>query len=224
MPAPLLTDLAPEYQALFDSCKASNPMSVWAVINRIRSGQARYEAIAAKAKVPWFVIALIHNTECSLDFKKHLHNGDPLTSRTVLVPAGRPRTGTPPFTFEESAIDALEYDGLIGWKDWSIPGILFKLEGFNGWGYRPRKIHSPYLWAGCQHYKAGKFIRDRVWSPTAVSKQIGTAVILKVMHQAGLLTTLATPSLFHKSPTLSQKSPSLFQKVGNWIKDHLTRN
>jgi len=38
-------------------------------------------------------------------FKLHLHNGDPLTARTVNVPKGRPKTGQPPFAWGISAKD-----------------------------------------------------------------------------------------------------------------------
>jgi lysozyme family protein len=82
----------------------------------------------------------------SLNFNRHLHNGDPLTARTVQVPAGRPKTGEPPFTWEESATDALMLEKLDQWEDWSVPGTLYKLEQYNGWGYRLAHpdVKSPY--------------------------------------------------------------------------------
>jgi lysozyme family protein len=67
------------------------------------------------------------------NFNRHLHNGDPLTSRTVHVPAGRPKSGTPPFTWEQSAVDALAYDGLTQVTDWSIEHVAYVFENFNGW-------------------------------------------------------------------------------------------
>jgi lysozyme family protein len=39
--------------------------------------------------VPWYVIAVIHNMECGLDFTEHLHNSDPLARRTINDPPGR---------------------------------------------------------------------------------------------------------------------------------------
>jgi lysozyme family protein len=39
--------------------------------------------------VPWYVIAVIHNMECGLDFTEHLHNGDPLACRTINDPPKR---------------------------------------------------------------------------------------------------------------------------------------
>ncbi|MBK8039234.1 MAG: hypothetical protein IPK22_19185 [Verrucomicrobiaceae bacterium] len=159
--------LRKEYEGLYKSMKV-NPgreAAVKKIANDITKNQARYEAVAASTKVPWQVIAVIHNMEASLNFNKHLHNGDPLSARTVQVPKGRPLTGQPPFTWEFSAADALAFDKLTTWTDWSIAGTLFKLEGFNGFGSRNRGINTPYLWSFSQHYTKGKFVRDGVWIP-----------------------------------------------------------
>ena len=188
--------LAKQYSDLFNRCKiASDKMAeVEEVVQRILKYQNRYASIAAQSNVPWYVIAVIHNMECGLDFTKHLHNGDALKRRTVNVPAGRPKTGKPPFTFEVSALDALEYDKLTEWNDWSIGGICYKLEGFNGWGYRARDINSPYLWSYSNLYTRGKFIRDSVWSNKAVSGQCGAAVILRCMSDRGAIDLVSPPS------------------------------
>jgi hypothetical protein len=127
--------------------------------------------------------------ESSLDFRKHLHNGDPLTARTVHVPAGRPPDGEPPFTWEESAGDALRLRRIPRWDDWTVPGVLYQLEGYNGWGYRLYHPHvlSPYLWSYSGHYSSGKYVADGRWSDTAVSKQCGAAVIVRRMAERRLI-------------------------------------
>jgi hypothetical protein len=127
--------------------------------------------------------------ECGQNFTQHLHNGDPLSARTTHVPAGRPREGAPPFTWEESAADALKGEGLPDWDDWSIPGMLYTLEGYNGWGYRRfhPEVKSPYLWSGTNHYSSGKYVADNKWSATAVSAQIGTATLLRRIAEKGEL-------------------------------------
>ena len=108
--------------------------------------------------------------------------GRPLdNARTVNVPAGRPIKGRPPFTWSESAEDALTMPGKQFDKvtDWSIAHALWLLESFNGHGYRNAiGIHSPYLWAGTCHYVRGKYIDDHVYSALAVSKQPGAAGII----------------------------------------------
>lgn len=179
--------LRKEYEGLYKSMKV-NPgreAAVKKIADAIKASQTRYEAVATSTKVPWQVIAVIHNMEASLSFTKHLHNGDPLTARTVQVPKGRPLTGQPPFSWEVSAEDALAYDKLTNWTDWSIAGTLYKLEGFNGFGSRNRGINTPYLWSFCQHYTKGKFVRDGVWDPNAVSQQCGAALILSQLGFAG---------------------------------------
>ncbi len=123
-----------------------------------------------------------------MDFDGHLHNGDPLTARTVQVPKGRPIAGTPPFTFLASAIDALKYKKFDTLTSWDLPQLLYRFEKYNGFGYRDHhQIHSPYLWSGSNHYTKGKYVADGRYSPTAVSKQIGAAVILRRLVERGLI-------------------------------------
>ncbi len=195
MPAPKLTPtLAREYNDLFDTCEVRDEHSaeVAVVINHILNFQDRYAAVAAVTSIPWFVVAVIHAMECGLRFDEHLHNGDPLTARTVQVPAGRPKKGSPPFQWAISAADALECDGLTSWQDWSVPGTCYKLEGYNGWGYRSHGVNTPYLWSYSNNYTSGKYITDGVWSNTAVSRQCGAAVILRRMAEKGQI-VLGTP-------------------------------
>jgi lysozyme family protein len=186
---PLTREMRNDYAAKFTSCTLRPQFSVAidGAISSIEKGRARYEGVARKTNVPWQVIGVIHNLECSGDFNCHLHNGDPLRRRTVNVPAGRPVIGKPPFTWEASAIDALTYDGFNRWSDWTVAGTLYKLEGYNGFGYRKRGIPSPYLWSGSQHYERGKYVSDGSFDPKAVSKQVGAAVVLRRMSDRDLI-------------------------------------
>jgi lysozyme family protein len=188
MPITLTPKLKKEYEDLFASCviKPAKQKDGEKIRDKIVANKSRYEAVAAATTVPWFVIAAIHSLESSLNFKTHLHNGDPLTAKTVHVPKGRP-AGSPPFTWEESAIDALTFDGLAGVKKWNLAVILFRLEGFNGFGYRMRhpEVLTPYLWSFTNHYTKGRFVADGKFDANAVSKQAGAAAILKVMLTKG---------------------------------------
>ncbi len=154
------------------------------IARKIERNQTRYESLEKSTGVKWQIIACLHNMECGLRFDEHLHNGDPLTRRTWQVPSGRPKTGNPPFTFEESAIDALKYDKMdkVNWNN--LTSSLDALEGYNGVGYK--KYHptvpTPYLWSGTDIYKSGKYIQDGKWSSTAVSEQIGICSILKELN------------------------------------------
>lgn len=180
----LTPKLKKEYEGLFSSCviNPARQKDVEKIRDKIVANKGRYEAVDESTSVPWFVVAVIHSLEGSLNFKTHLHNGDPLTAKTVHVPKGRP-AGTPPFSWEESAIDALNFDGLAGVKNWTLSTILFRLEGFNGFGYRMRhpEVLTPYLWSFTNHYQKGKFVADGKFDPNAVSKQCGAAAILKLM-------------------------------------------
>ena len=181
----LTTSLTKEYRALWKSCRIrpNRLAEVGAIVDRIVAGKARYQAAGKPHGVPWHVVGVIHMLEGSGSFSTHLHNGDSLTARTVNEPKGRPSSGHPPFKWEVSASDALVFDGLSTWTNWSLPGTLFVLERFNGFGYRGPDIHilTPYLWSFSNHYTKGKFVRDNVFSPTAVSKQCGAAVLLRNM-------------------------------------------
>lgn len=181
------SQLQSEYQRLFDTCTIlpARLPEVNSVVDKMLVSRSRYEAVGARLGIPWYFIAIIHCMEGSLSFAKHLHNGDPLTARTVQVPKGRPKTGQPPFTWEASAEDALIHDKVHLWKDYSVPGMLYKLEGFNGYGYRrlTQPIPSPYLWSMTNHYTKGKFVKDGAYSPTAVSKQTGAAALLRRMAE-----------------------------------------
>jgi lysozyme family protein len=194
----LTPSLKEEYEKLFTNCSITPARltDLESIINKIILNKNRYKSVGDKLSIPWYFIGVIHNMESSLNFAKHLHNGDPLTGRTKNVPKGRPLTGNPPFTWEESAEDALRLQKLHQWKDWSLSGILFKLELYNGAGYRLKHPHvlTPYLWSYSSHYKAGKYVADGTWSETAVSKQCGAAVILRRMAEKGEITLPVNPT------------------------------
>jgi lysozyme family protein len=148
---------------------------------KVLGGKSRYEVVSVASGVPWWVIGTIHMMEGSCDFNTHLHNGDPLSARTVHVPAGRPPVGQPPFTWEISAEDALQYEGFDKVKDWSIEHALYQLERFNGLGYMHKNVNSPYLWSFSNQYEKGKFVKDGVFDANAVSQQVGAAPIIKTL-------------------------------------------
>src|SRR5207302_9819423 len=120
------------------------------------AAKARYQAISIKTAVPWFVIAAIHERECSQDWTASLAQGDPWNRVSVHVPAGR----GPSKSWEEAAIDArvncAPYAARN--KDWSIGRTLAKLEQYNGLGYAARGRPSPYIWSCTDQYRSGKYV------------------------------------------------------------------
>jgi lysozyme family protein len=145
---------------------------------RLAQGRSRYEKVSIVTGVPWFLVGIFHQLECR-SFNVHLHNGDPLNARTVHVPIGRPLSGLPPFTWEESAVDTLRYRHMNEVTDWTIEAFLYQLEVTNGMGYRMHGVHSPYLWGGSNHYSKGRYVADGSFDPEAVSRIIGGAIQLK---------------------------------------------
>ncbi len=200
MTAPLLSDIHQEYEDLFNTCIITKPLAVQEVVDPILKNRSRYESVAKTSKVPWYIIAVIHNMECSLNFKQHLHNGDPLSKKTVNVPAGRPPDWKSDGTWEESALDALAYDNLTSWTDWSIAGMCYKLEGYNGWGYRRHGVHTPYLWSFTNHYTSGKYVADGVWSESAVSGQCGCCAVLRRLAEMNKVEFADQPKIDSKTP------------------------
>jgi lysozyme family protein len=184
-------DLRREYRRLFGSAEVrpERKSLVNQVVDSLVEHKSRYKRAGGPIGVPWWFVAIIHDLEASRNFHAHLHNGDPLGHKTVHVPAGRP-PGDPPFTWAESATDALTFDGLANVGGWSISRALYRFERFNGFGYRKLSIniHSPYLWSFSQHYKRGKFASDGVFDPDLVSQQCGAGVLLRTMVDRGLVT------------------------------------
>ena len=181
--------LAAEYRRLF--AKASIRPS-WAARMKkaaqiVYRGKARYEKIAARFNCPWPLIGVIHKMEGDCDFTTHLHNGNSLAERTYEVPAGRPKKGSPPFSWEESAIDAIEMKGWGEITKWTLERAMYELERYNGFGYRlyHPTVLTPYIFSGTVLYTAGKYVKDgaKGWRSDAVSGQTGALGILLALAE-----------------------------------------
>ncbi|ABS68952.1 Peptidoglycan-binding domain 1 protein [Xanthobacter versatilis] len=176
--------VAPTYRPLWDRAKINAAGSrVTAAANLVLAGKSRYLAVEAATGAPWWWVGVIHYRESACDFAGVLHNGEEIIGtgrKTTLVPEGRG-----PFkTWQAGAIDALLIKGIKpGSHVWTLGTALYKGEEFNGFGYRARRTPSAYLWSGTTIYMGGKYIRDHVWSPTAMDKQLGIVpIIMKLME------------------------------------------
>ena len=158
-----------------------------ATARAIEANRATYEGVAADVggRIPWWWIGAVHMLESGGSFKGHLHNGDPLSDRTTHVPAGRPPEGSPPFTWRQSAVDALLLKKLDKVEDWTVERCLWEWERYNGLGYFGSGINSPYLWSGTTLYEKGKYVADHKFDPEAVSKQVGAAAMLIALTMLG---------------------------------------
>lgn len=181
------------YRVLWQTCivDPARRLEVEHSITEIIRGAKQYHEVGDATGVPWYVVGCLHLLECNCSFSHHLHNGDPLDRQTVHVPAERPPAPWPIAGLSRdelwfhSALDALRIASMDRWHDWSVPGILYNIERYNGFGYRSHDINSPYLWAASNHYVCGKYTADDKWSATAVSDQVGAAVVLRTMVNDG---------------------------------------
>jgi uncharacterized protein (TIGR02594 family) len=197
-PKPTFPKLAAEYTTLWNNASI-NPDKlgkVKEIADILVGNKDHYDRVSIQTSVPWFVVGLIHSLEASFKFTTHLHNGDLLGQPTTDVPRGRPLT--PPFDdWVHSAVDALQMKGLqnVGTGAWTIERIAFELERYNGWGYRTNNLSvlSPYLWSFTNQYTKGKYVRDHVFNPNAVSDQAGAIAILKRLIAAGVSVTAQGP-------------------------------
>lgn len=199
---PSFENIRSEYISDWSKISVIKAASADSAAKRIVSYRRRYEAVSMATGVPWYVIGMIHLREADLDFTTHLHNGDPLSARTHHVPANRPVNGNPPFAWEESAIDAIRYDGLDKIEEWPIERIAFACEKYNGFGPRNHGMKSGYLWAGSNIYNGGKYIRDYDWSPSTWDSQLGVMTVLKRMIDLGAV------DLGSKAPSAVKTAPA----------------
>lgn len=202
--------LKDEYKELWGGMiiSPSRVAGIKSTANKIIKNKEAYLSLQRQTNVPWYFIGLLHLRESNCDFNTHLHNGDPLSARTVHVPAGRPLTGTAPFSFEYSAIDAIKQKSYDKITDWSIERMAYCFEKYNGFGYRGKRINSPYLWASSNQYTRGKYIRDGVFSAATIDTQLGVMLVLKVIldqTNSEILKQIETPTI---SPTTKGPRPT----------------
>lgn len=229
---PKFEELAGQYQSLWDTMEFTRNAQIQEAARKIIRNRDVYEQLQKELGVPWFWIGAIHMRESSNNFYTHLHNGDPLTSRTRHVPAGRPVA--PPangvkYTWLESARDALRQKGLQNVSAWDVPMLCYQAETYNGWGYRYSKSRplSPYLWAGTQHYTKGKFTSDGHYSRSVVDPQLGVMPVIKAVIQiTGARSVPGSRSDYWtkigKWTGLGGLSiPAMLTQVNDWAKDNV---
>jgi lysozyme family protein len=179
--------LAPEYTSLLSRMVITNPASVRRTAEHLLGYKSRYMRIWAKTGVVVLLLSGLNERESGSDFHTYFGNGDPLTHKTVNVPRGRPPNGLFP-DWEAGCIDALHLDRLdqVAHQPggWTWARTLYEGETFNGFGYRPHNIHSPYLWAGSNIYDQGpaaKFDSDGHFALGIRDTQLGIAPIMATM-------------------------------------------
>lgn len=175
--------LAPGYDSLLVGMEITRPQEVDATARKlIRLIDAGHYVDAYKATgVPQIVAAASFEREASSNFRLSPAQGDPWNEVSRHVPRG-----VGPFpSWEAAAIWSYRHDGLdrVGVANWSWSRACFEEELFNGFGYRAKGIHSPYLWAGSNRYHSGKYVADGVFSYSAVDSQLGVIPMMARMVQ-----------------------------------------
>ncbi len=150
-------------------------------LNRIKDiynkNKTKYDKVAEATGVPAELICAIHYREGGCNFGTYLHNGDPLGQPTTHVPKGKNFND-----WTSAAIDAINSQKHSGVSRDNIDSQLDYAERYNGLGYRRRGIASPYVWAGTSNYSGGMYVRDGVYSSSAVDKRVGVAAILQSLY------------------------------------------
>jgi lysozyme family protein len=146
-----------------------------------------YQRIFEATGVPVAGLMALAEREMSGNLHCYLGNGQRLIKRTTIAPIGR---GPFPDTidgFIAGALDAFHLDGLDQVAKtadgWTLPRFAYESEKWNGWGYRSRRIPSPYVFGATTVQKAGKFIRDHVYSSTTMDPQLGTIAIVQKLFE-----------------------------------------
>lgn len=180
MAAPTYASRWPLYAKQWNDMQRTRMSALQKTATRLLGYKQRYQAVEARTKVPWYMIAVIHMRESDADFTTQLAQGDPLDRVSTHVPKGQgPYRGAD--AWERAALIALEDAGLTKVIDWRLEKSLFFLEKYNGWGYANHGMVSPYLWAGTDQYVAGKYTADGVLDRTVVDGQLGCAPTMKTL-------------------------------------------
>jgi lysozyme family protein len=183
-------------------------------VNAIATGirkEPRYLEVEEQTGVRASLVGAIHQLESERNFLTHLHNGDSLLRKTRKAPVGRP-PGKAPFTWLNSAIDAVKYDSLTT-SDSKAEQCQASVE-YNGLGYERKGLVSPYGFSGSQLYTRGKYTSDGVFNPRIVSKQIGTCVILKEIERLEKLELTFPPEKVVVPAQVKDKTTVISNRVG----------
>ena len=144
---------------------------------------AAYVYSITQRRVPWEVIAVLHNKEGGSKKERQILNGQKWSQMTTMIPVGL----GPWESFEESCAYAFATRDLP--EVWTIENTLYFLEAWNGFGYslyhRESVGETPYLWSFSQHYKGGLYVSDGKFDKKAVAKSIGAAVMLSSLGYNG---------------------------------------
>lgn len=178
-----MRDTSPSYyKKMWDTLAllSKHKKEINAVCAKVRSGQGQYSVVESVTKVPWYVVGIIHQMECSGDWSRNIANGQPWNKVTTITPAGRG-----PFeSWRDAAIDAMTLLSDVFPSIWTVESISKYFENYNGMGYAKHNVNSPYLYSFSNNgVGVGKYVGEKPGVPAhydsnAVSDQCGAITIL----------------------------------------------
>lgn len=149
-----------------------------------------YGDVPKTTGIPVAFIAASFERESASDFERSPAQGDRWDRESVHVPKGRG-----PFrSWAEAADDAYHLDGLdeVGEGNWTWALAAYYAELFNGFGYRDAHgMRSPYVWAGTNLQRRGKYVADGSFDRTKMDEQLG--VVPMMMKLVDMRPSLALP-------------------------------
>ena len=150
------------------------------------ANKERYAAVSARTNLPPELIAALHFRESSGDFSTYLHQGDPLGRPAVNHPADIPLF----HEWEPAAEHALndpykkriQNDLGLAADTTDLAAMGAYAEYYNGLGYHNKGRTTPYVYAGTDAYRGGKYVADGRYNSRVYDQQPGVVAMVQVMR------------------------------------------
>lgn len=146
------------------------------------SNKARYQEVADSTGVPAKLIASLHWRESTGDFGTYLHQGDPLGKKAVNEPADIPifKEWEPAAEHALGMKKGIRDSFKIDQDTTDEAALTSYAERYNGLGYfNYRAMASPYVYAGSDQYKKGKYVGDGNWDANHKDTQLGVLPMMR---------------------------------------------
>jgi len=187
MAARSFESLQSEYNSLLARMEMTRVSAVKSTATRLMNfvKQGKYAEVSDLLGIPQIFIATSFERESSSDFTRSPAQGDRWDRVSVNVPRGR----GPFASWKDAAIDAYKLDKLdrVGKGNWTWARFCYMGELFNGFGYRNKGVHTPYLWSGTNIYDngnpVGKYTGDGKFTFGVKDAQLGTVAMACAMVQ-----------------------------------------
>ncbi|HNN96669.1 MAG TPA: peptidoglycan-binding protein [Pseudomonadota bacterium] len=144
--------------------------------------KARYEKVSETSGIPPKLVAALHWRESTGDFGTYLHQGDPLGKKAVHEPADIPifKTWEPAAEHALGMKNSTQKAYKIDAHTTDEAALTSYAERYNGLGYHNYHAQaSPYVFAGTDQYKKGKYVGDGDWDGNYKDTQLGVLSMMR---------------------------------------------